>query len=186
MEIIRLLREWYRMYHTSTRTMDSLLEWRPSLSLSWKTAAYAGASLISGYVLYEQFRFAPLLFCMLMAPRFYQWGHSLKGPSLAIPVIGAIVEMVKSPYDFWERQRLMNPEGLSWNSIVGQFMVFSTKTEITKKIFMNNGEDSFRLFLHPNGWKILGNSILCTCVLISPAVPHSMHHSMPRSLYIFL
>lgn len=64
--------------------------------------------------------------------------------------------MVKSPYDFWEKQRLFNPDGLSWNSVFGQFMVMSTNTEITRKIFMNNGEDSFRLFLHPNGWKILG------------------------------
>ena len=88
--------------------------------------------------------------------RFYAWGRSIKGPLFAFPFIGGIVEMVKDPYGFWEHQRRMNPDGLSWNSIVGQFMVFSTKTEVTKRIFMNNGEDSFRLFLHPNGWKILG------------------------------
>jgi cytochrome P450 family 710 subfamily A protein len=88
--------------------------------------------------------------------RFMSWSKALNGPTIAIPVIGAIVEMVKNPYAFWERQRLFNPNGLSWNSICGQFMIFSTKTEVTKTIFMNNGEDSFRLFLHPSGWKILG------------------------------
>jgi sterol 22-desaturase len=81
------------------------------------------------------------------------------GPRYAIPVVGAIVEMVKNPYQFWENQRLWglkSPNGLSWNSIAGQFTLFSTNTETTKTIFMNNGPDSFKLFLHPNGWQILG------------------------------
>jgi hypothetical protein len=91
-----------------------------------------------------------------LTPSFRLWKKTLDGPGFAVPLIGSIVEMVKNPYDFWEKQRLFNPDGLSWNSIVGQFMVMSTNTEITRKIFMHNGEDSFRLFLHPNGWKILG------------------------------
>lgn len=65
--------------------------------------------------------------------------------------------MVLDPYGYWEKQRLYNVNGLSWNSVAGIFMVFSSNAQTTNKIMKLNGEDSFKLVLHPNGWKILGD-----------------------------
>ena len=40
----------------------------------------------------------------------------LSGPSgLVTPILGGIVEMVKDPWTFWERQRLYSFPGMSWN-----------------------------------------------------------------------
>eukprot|EP00048_Salpingoeca_helianthica_P016002 m.229869 g.229869 ORF g.229869 m.229869 type:complete len:502 (-) comp17863_c0_seq1:121-1626(-) len=134
--------------------------------VGWKTHVLVGsAAAILLYGAYEQYRFR-------------RWSKTLDGPSVAVPFIGSIVEMVKNPYEFWEKQRLFNPDGLSWNSIVGQFMVMSTNTKITRKIFSHNGEDSFRLFLHPNGWKILGEHNI--------AFKHGPEHRALRKSFLSL
>ena len=52
----------------------------------------------------------------------------LPGPSLAVPLLGGIVEMVMDPYGFWERQREytntsaggLHSAKMSWNSIMGK------------------------------------------------------------------
>eukprot|EP00121_Abeoforma_whisleri_P003441 Awhi_evm1s3091 len=64
--------------------------------------------------------------------------------------------MVLNPYDFWERQRLYSPTGLSWNSIMGFFAVFVADTDMARKVLNNNGPDKFTLVLHPNAYIILG------------------------------
>eukprot|EP00042_Codosiga_hollandica_P016692 m.43330 g.43330 ORF g.43330 m.43330 type:complete len:508 (+) comp46710_c0_seq1:81-1604(+) len=110
---------------------------------SWsRLALYAGAAS-AGYLLFEQ---ASL-----------KWrGRSLPGPSFVPPLLGGIVDMVLDAHNFWEKQRLMNPTGLSWNSIIGIFMVYSAKMETTTEILKSNGPDSFILALHPNGVKVFG------------------------------
>jgi cytochrome P450 family 710 subfamily A protein len=42
--------------------------------------------------------------------------------------------MVLDPYEWWEKQRLYNTNGLSWNAIAGQFLVFSSNAETTAKV----------------------------------------------------
>ena len=64
--------------------------------------------------------------------------------------------MVLDPYAFWERQRLFSPEGMSWNSIAGYFVVNSVNAAVTSEILKSNGPDSFQLVLHPNGVKVFG------------------------------
>lgn len=139
---------------------------RVDLPPMWKHHVLVGsAAAVILYGLYEQIRFR-------------WWKKQLAGPGFAVPIIGSIVEMVKNPYEFWEKQRLFNPNGLSWNSIAGQFMVMSTNTEITRKIFSHNGEDSFRLFLHPNGWQILGEHNI--------AFKHGPEHRALRKSFLSL
>ena len=76
------------------------------------------------------------------------------------------------PFTFWERQRLFDADGISWNSVAGIFTVcknrcvdsaaiifvlikiYTAKAEITNKVLKMNGPDSFILALHPNGRKV--------------------------------
>lgn len=65
------------------------------------------------------------------------------------PVLGGIVEMVKDPYTFWERQRLYSFPGLSWTSLVGQFTVFVTDAALCRHVFNHNSKDTLLMALHP-------------------------------------
>jgi len=67
-------------------------------------------------------------------------GAAHAGPDLVIPVLGGIVEMVKDPYGFWEKQRCMSFPGLSWHSIVGVFTVFVTDAAISRHVFNHNSK----------------------------------------------
>lgn len=78
----------------------------------------------------------------------------LPGPAFAWPVIGAIVEMVLDPTNFWNRQEDYGP--LSWNAIAGKFMVFSRDTDSSIKIFKSNSPEELKIVLHPNAVRLLG------------------------------
>lgn len=86
--------------------------------------------------------------------------HKFKiaGPTFVVPVVGGIIEMIRDPYSFWEKQRQYNPNGFSWTSIANQFVVFVTKADLCQKIFAHNSEDTLTLQLHPNGKVILGDN----------------------------
>eukprot|EP00796_Vickermania_ingenoplastis_P005457 gene5457-3935_t len=86
--------------------------------------------------------------------------HKFKipGPTFVVPVVGGIIEMIKDPYGFWEKQRQYNPHGYSWTSIANQFVVFVTRADLCQKIFAHNSEDTLTLQLHPNGKVILGDN----------------------------
>lgn len=86
--------------------------------------------------------------------------HKFKipGPLLATPLLGGVLDMIKDPYNFWERQRRYSPHGYSWLAIITQFVVFVTRADLCQKIFATNGEDSLTLQLHPNGKVILGDN----------------------------
>eukprot|EP00123_Amoebidium_parasiticum_P014626 comp22579_c0_seq1/m.34497 comp22579_c0_seq1/g.34497 ORF comp22579_c0_seq1/g.34497 comp22579_c0_seq1/m.34497 type:complete len:517 (-) comp22579_c0_seq1:40-1590(-) len=116
------------------------------LPTSTKTLLYMTTAL-AGYVAYEQISFQ-----FLKKGK----GGALPGPGFVTPILGGLLTMVKDPYGFWETQRLYNPNGLSWNSIVGKFCVFATNTDTIRKIFAANSPDSLLLVLHPNGRLILG------------------------------
>eukprot|EP00760_Papus_ankaliazontas_P038493 PhM_4_TR9144/c0_g1_i1/m.90240/K09832/CYP710A; sterol 22-desaturase len=83
--------------------------------------------------------------------------NSIPGPKFVMPLVGGLIDMIRNPYAFWEQQRLYNPNGLSWNSIIGMFMLFSTRAETSQKIFAMNGPDTLTLALHPNAKTILGD-----------------------------
>lgn len=85
----------------------------------------------------------------------------LPGPSYVYPLLGGLLEMVWDPFTFWDRQRqyaVKASKGMSWNSMLGKFMIFSANTDVTRKVLSNNGPDSFEMVLHPNGRIILGNT----------------------------
>lgn len=65
------------------------------------------------------------------------------------PILGGIVEMVKDPYTFWERQRQYSFPGLSWHSLVGQFTVFVTDAALCRHVFNHNSKDTLLMALHP-------------------------------------
>ncbi|EPY42366.1 cytochrome p450-like protein [Angomonas deanei] len=86
--------------------------------------------------------------------------HKFKipGPKFVNPVVGGVIEMIKDPYGFWERQRQYCPHGYSWLAILNYFTVFVTRADLCHKIFATNSEDTMTLQLHPNGKVILGDN----------------------------
>ena len=67
----------------------------------------------------------------------------MPGPSAALPLIGGILAIVSDPHLFWTKQRAYcatTTSGLSWNSLVGKFMLFSTTTAFLERL----GVDSLR------------------------------------------
>lgn len=102
----------------------------------------------------------------------------LPGPDYVVPFIGGIVEMIKDPTGFWDRQRLYQPTGLSWNSIVGKFTVFVTDPVISRHVFNHNGSDSLLLELHPSGKRILGKNNI--------AYMHGPSHKQLRKSFLAL
>lgn len=81
---------------------------------------------------------------------------SLPGPAATVPFLGGIVEMVKDPHAFWEKQRAYAFPGLSWNSIVTKFTVMVTDPATIRHVFNHNSKDTLLLDLHPNAKMILG------------------------------
>ena len=56
-----------------------------------------------------------------------------------MPLLGSIVEMVRDPHAFWERQRSYSFPGLSYNSILGKFTVMVTDPATIRHVFNHNG-----------------------------------------------
>ncbi|KAK4529913.1 hypothetical protein CCYA_CCYA02G0778 [Cyanidiococcus yangmingshanensis] len=136
------------MFRTAERILERTDAWLGinSWSARGRTIAYC-ALLIVGLAIAEQ----------LHLRRLAGFGR-VRGPPLAIPFIGGIVSMVLAPYTFWERQRRLNPSGVSWNSLAGYFMLFVTETDLCRYVLSENGPHAFQMILHPNGWKILGRN----------------------------
>lgn len=53
----------------------------------------------------------------------------------------------------------MPAAGLSYNSILGKFMVFSTDTEVSRKMLSVNDPSSLLMAVHPSAKNILGESL---------------------------
>ncbi len=49
-----------------------------------------------------------------------------------------------------------SPAGLSYNSILGTFMVFSTDTDVSRKMLSVNDPSSLLMAVHPSARNILG------------------------------
>lgn len=116
-------------------------------SLNASTLVTIGATAAIGFAVWEQFKFK--------ISRRTKKGE-LAGPKTVTPLLGGIVEMVKDPYGFWEKQRQYSFPGMSWNSLVGQFSVFVTDAAISRHVFNNNSADTLLMALHPSGKAVLG------------------------------
>jgi len=103
--------------------------------------------------------FLVLFFLVISAALLQSWSlnrkaRGLPGPSFTLPFIGNIVPMLMTPFKFYEDQEKYGR--LSWNSLLGMFIVFSKNTDITRKVF--NLPESFELFLTAGAKKILGEN----------------------------
>lgn len=55
--------------------------------------------------------------------------------------------------------------GLSYNSILGRFMVFSTDTDVSRKMLSINDPSSLLMAVHPSARNILGMDCVCATAL---------------------
>ncbi|KAF8056740.1 CYP710A1 [Scenedesmus sp. PABB004] len=125
----------------SARLPPALAAPSPAALLVWAAAAIAALAVL------EQAKF--------QIGRFGKGGR-LPGPAATVPFLGGIVEMVRDPHGFWERQRAYAFPGLSWNAIVTKFTVMVTDPATIRHVFNHNSKDTLLLDLHPNAKMILG------------------------------
>jgi len=97
--------------------------------------------LIIGYIVIEQF---------------WVWraAQGLPGPNFVVPFFGSVLQMVYDPFGFWDKQDKLGP--LSWNSLAGNFMLFTQKSELSQIIFKNAANYNFQVCLNLNGERLLG------------------------------
>jgi len=97
--------------------------------------------LLIGYILIEQF---------------WVWrtAQGMPGPRFVVPFFGSVFQMVYDPVAFWEDQDKLGP--LSWNSLVGKFMVFTRDSKLSHQIFKNAANNNFQVCLNLNGERLLG------------------------------
>jgi hypothetical protein len=89
---------------------------------------------------------AALLYCVFEQLQFRWTCKQLAAPAgWFVPVVGGIVDMVRDPYGFWERQRLLQPAGISKFFLLGKTVFFSTDTEVSRRILMHNGPESLMM-----------------------------------------
>ena len=72
-------------------------------------------------------------------------------PGLFVPLVGGIVDMVKDPYGFWEKQRKLAPAGISKFFLLGKNVFFSCDTDVSRRILMHNGPDALMMVRTPAG-----------------------------------
>lgn len=68
--------------------------------------------------------------------------------------------------------------GLSWNSLLGKFMIFTTDAEISRRVFSYNDSDTLLMAVHPSGKNILGEGNL--------AFMHGPPHKAIRKSFLSL
>ncbi|EIE22849.1 cytochrome P450, C-22 desaturase [Coccomyxa subellipsoidea C-169] len=137
----------------------------PSISY-WKLAM----ALVVLFLTWEQAYF--------LAKRRRRSGKMLPGPSYAVPLVGGVVQMVLDPYKFWEDQRKAAFPGLSYNSILGKLMVFSTDVDVSRRMLSVNDESSLLMAVHPSAKAILGPNNL--------AFMHGPAHKAIRKSFLAL
>ena len=109
--------------------------WLPTLSSVQCVGLVLAAALV--YVVLEQLTFR--LTCRdLPSP-----------PGLFVPLVGGIVDMVKDPYGFWEKQRKLAPAGISKFFLLGKNVFFSCDTDVSRRILMHNGPDALMMARGP-------------------------------------
>lgn len=103
---------------------------------------------------------AALVYAVIEQVRLLRKRQHLPGPRFAVPFVGCLIEMVANTANFWERQRVWaaSEGGLSWNSLLGIFTVFSSRTKISRYVLSHNSPSDFLMWLHPNGTAILGEN----------------------------
>lgn len=133
--------------------------------VKWGAVAQFAALAFAVYLVFEQAYFR--LVC-----------RDLAAPKSVVPLIGGIVEMVKDPYGFWEKQRALERNGVSKFMLLGKLVLFSTDTDVSRRILMHNGPDALLMAVHPSGKWILGPKNL--------AFMHGPEHKALRKSFLSL
>lgn len=154
------------MDHLKSYYYDSKHVEMPGASL---LVMYAGVAM-AVYIMYEQMRFK-------MARRTVS-GKGIPGPSWPVPLLGGLIEMVKDPYSFWEKQRLYSSKGASYNSLFGQFIVFVTDPIKCRELMVVNDPEKMLMVLHPSAKNILGKTNM--------AFDHGPNHKAIRKSFLSL
>lgn len=119
--------------------------------MAWASAALAWLGYLAGAL-------ALLALAEQLQYSYRRWRYGLDGPLFVTPFVGSIVEMVSSPYEYWERMRRINPRGLVANNLIGSlwstFAVFVTDATAAREVLMKNSPDDFSMVLHPSGVRV--------------------------------
>ena len=126
---------------------------------------------VLGWIVLEQLRFA-------MKRRTSSGKGAIPGPSYPVPFLGGLIEMVKDPYAFWERQRVYSERGVSYNSLFGQFIVFVTDPIKCRELMVVNDPEKMLMVLHPSAKNILGKNNM--------AFDHGPQHKLIRKSFLSL
>ncbi|GJQ13956.1 hypothetical protein GpartN1_g5747.t1 [Galdieria partita] len=137
-------------------------------------------SLSSGNLILLLVFITILCYVILEQLHYFWWKSSSKlpGPSFTLPFLGSIIEMVKNPYQFWEKQRMFDPQGVSANFLVGRITLFVTDSALVRAILNNNSARTFLLALHPSARLILGKNNI--------AFMHGQEHKELRKSFLSL
>lgn len=120
--------------------MEGLFEVMPGLG--WREGL---GLVIFGYIIFEQLSF------------FSKRKH-LPGPSFVLPFVGSVIAMVVNPTGFWvDQAKDASKVGVSWNALLGKFVLFVRDSQLSQKIFANVRPDAFHLVGHPLGKKLFGD-----------------------------
>jgi len=123
-----------------------MVELLPAGFLALRAAAPYLAAAVALYVLVEQ-----LSYLRKKGP--------LPGPSLVVPFLGSVAQMVRDPAGFWDVQAARAREsgtGLAADFLIGRFIVFIRDSELSHRVFANVRPDAFHLIGHPFGKKLFG------------------------------
>lgn len=118
-----------------------MLEILPTISSVYYIGLPVLLGLIIGYILIEQ------LWILFSAQK-------MPGPRLLIPFFGNVFQMVSDPVNFWEKQDKFGP--ISWNFLVGNFMIFIRDSKLSHQIFKNAANNKFQVCLNLNGERLFG------------------------------
>ena len=140
-----------------------------ALTLSTVLVYVVTAALV--YIVLEQLRF-------VVKRRTTSGKGSIPGPSFPLPFLGGLIEMVKDPYAFWERQRVYSERGVSYNSLFGQFIVFVTDPVKSRELMVVNDPEKMLMVLHPSAKNILGKNNM--------AFDHGPGHKLIRKSFLSL
>jgi cytochrome P450 family 710 subfamily A protein len=138
---------------------------------SWKGVLITFAGALGAAALWEQVSFQ-------------RRRRGIPGPRFTIPFFGAIGEIIKNPFEYYEKQRSYGD--LSWSSALGQLIIFTRDPELTREVFAN--PESFNLWLTKGAKRILGDNNIA----FMTGEPHKELRKRilplftPRALSIFL
>jgi len=124
-----------------------MVELLPAGFLDLRAAAPYLAAAVALYVLVEQ-----LSYLRKKGP--------LPGPSLVVPFLGSVAQMVRDPTAYWDVQAARAREsgaGLAADFLIGRFTVFIRDSELSHRVFANVRPDAFHLIGHPFGKKLFGD-----------------------------